>query len=73
MALISGILVGLIFVTAVAGLVAINNVETRTVQNLENSEKIGIPNSEDKIVKALNDFDSELSLFFSNLKEEIGL
>ena len=66
MAFISGILVGLIFVAAVTGLILVNDLEpVEPPQNMVNSE--------DKIVKALNDFDTELVLFFSDLKQDIGL
>ena len=66
MAFISGILVGFIFVAAVTGLILVNDVEP-----VEPSKDV--VNSEDKIVKALNDFDNELVLFFSELKKDIGI
>ncbi len=69
MAFISGILVGLIFVAAVTGLFFVNDIgPEESSHNLTNSE---IP--EDKIVKALNDFDTELVSFFSELKKDMGI
>ena len=75
MAEISAVFVGLIFVGAVIGLIAINEVDfahssqsSLDAQNIEPNQL-----SEDKIVKALNEMDVQLVAFFSDLKEDLGI
>ncbi len=67
---ISGVLVGLIFVAAVAGLIFVNDLGSAESQSVINSELIETP--QDDIVKALNDFDSILVSFISDVKEDLG-
>jgi hypothetical protein len=71
MADIAGVLVGLIFVGAVAGLIAVNDLESADpFQSTSDSEIIDT--SQDEIVRALNDMDTKLVTFFSDLKEDLG-
>lgn len=68
---IGGVLVGLIFVAAVTGLIFVNDLgSVESYQSAINSEIIKTP--QDDVVRALNDFDTKLVSFFSDLKEELG-
>jgi hypothetical protein len=71
---IGGVLVGLVFVAAVAGLIAVNDLgSAESFQNTSNSENSKITqNSEDEIVRALNEMDNKLVAFFSDLKDDLG-
>lgn len=75
MADISAVFVGLIFVAAVIGLIVVNDIDSaHSYQNSSDSENIEsnqLP--EDKIVKALNEMDGKLLVFFSDLKEDLGI
>lgn len=75
MADISAVFVGLIFVGAVVGLIVVNDIDSaHSYQNSSDSEYIEsnqLP--EDKIVKALNEMDGKLLVFFSDLKEDLGI
>ena len=70
----SGILVGLIFVAAVAGLLVVNDFDyVESSQSASDSEITEISqNSQDEITRALNDFDTKLVSFFNGLKDDLG-
>ncbi len=72
---LAGVLVGLIFVAAVAGLIAVNDlVSAESSQSASNSEiKETLQTSQNEIVRTLIDMDAKIVLFFSDLKEDLGI
>lgn len=71
---IGGIFAGLIFVAAIAGLIAVNEIDyVSSYESTINSEITETSQtSQDEIVIALNDMNAELVTFFSDLKEDLG-
>ena len=71
---IGGIFAVLIFVGAVAGLLAVNEIDyVHSHESTIDSETTEIAQtSQDEIVVALNDMNAELVTFFSDLKEDLG-
>jgi phosphoribosylanthranilate isomerase len=68
-----GIFAGLIFAAAVAGLIAVNEINyVSSFESTTNSETIVTSQtSQDEIVMALNDMNAKLVTFFSDLKDDL--
>jgi hypothetical protein len=69
-----GIFAGLILVAAVAGLIAVNEIDyVPSYESTTNSETTETSQtSQDEIAMALNDMNTNLVSFFDNLRDELG-